>query len=42
MPEPAVWQHDLFYVDGTPYGAAEVQCFKTLHRQARHAAARGV
>ena len=30
MPEPVVWQHDLFRADGTPYSADEVRFIKTV------------
>jgi hypothetical protein len=30
MPEPVIWQHDLFRADGTPYSADEIRCFKSV------------
>jgi hypothetical protein len=29
-PEPAVWFHDLFRPDGTPFDTNEIECFKDL------------
>ena len=30
MPEPEVWFHDLFRIDGTPYDSQEIEIFKEL------------
>lgn len=32
---PAVWFHDIFYPDGTPYDAAEVAVLRSITREAR-------
>ena len=30
MPEPEIWLHDLFRIDGTPYDPAEIEVFRKL------------
>jgi hypothetical protein len=30
VPEPEVWFHDLFRMDGTPYDQAEIDSFREL------------
>jgi len=32
-PEPAVWFHDIFRKDGTPYDSAEVELIKKLRKE---------
>lgn len=34
-PEPALWFHDLFHQDSTPFAASEIQLFKALTEQGR-------
>ncbi|MEM6376877.1 MAG: cellulase family glycosylhydrolase [Bacteroidota bacterium] len=35
MPEPEIWFHDLFRMDGTPYNKKEIRVFKKLTKQSR-------
>ena len=35
MPDPVIWQHDLFRADGTPFSADEVRCFKSFIAKTR-------
>ncbi len=30
--DPSVWQHDLFYKDGTPYDSSEIACFQNYKK----------
>ena len=30
LPEPEIWFHDLFRIDGSPYDAKEIEVFKAL------------
>jgi hypothetical protein len=36
QPEPALWFHDLFRGDGTPFSAAETALFRTLTGRGKH------